>query len=185
LPYYSKEDNEEISKVASYLDPDERVVIVAKGSEIMFLTNKRLLMRKLSILKRETIQDISYDKIISIQLKKGFRSSKILLFISGYKIEIDSIKKEVAERVLEYLKEVTHKSKINDVIDSDDVTTRSNIDSDDVTTRSNIDSTEDSDTITFSIANELEKLSKLKNKNVISEKEFQMMKNKLFKKMDE
>jgi uncharacterized protein YrrD len=87
LPYYSKEDNEEISKVAHYLDPDEQVVIVAKGSMIMFLTNKRLLMRKLSVLKRETIQDISNDKIISIQLKKGFRSSKILLFASGYKIE--------------------------------------------------------------------------------------------------
>ena len=38
LPYYSKEDNEEISKVAHYLDPDEQVVIVAKGSMIMFLT---------------------------------------------------------------------------------------------------------------------------------------------------
>lgn len=77
----------------------------------MFLTNKRLLMRKLSVLKRETIQDISNDKIISIQLKKGFRSSKILLFASGYKIEMESLKKEVAERALEYLEEVTHKSK--------------------------------------------------------------------------
>ena len=108
MSYHSKEDNEEISKVAHYLGPDERVVMVAKGSMIMFLTNKRLLMRKLSILKRETIQDISYEKIISIQLKKGFRSSKILLFASGYKIEIDSLKKEVAERALEHLKEVTH-----------------------------------------------------------------------------
>ena len=111
MSYHSKEDNEEISKVAHYLGPDERVVIVAKGSMIMFLTNKRLLMRKLSLLKRETIQDISYDKIISIQLKKGFRSSKILLFASGYKIEIDSMKKEVAERALVHLEEVTHKSK--------------------------------------------------------------------------
>ena len=112
MPYYSKEDNEEISKVAHYLDPDEEVIIVAKGSVTMFLTNKRLLMRKLSIVKRETIQDISYDKIISVQLKKGFRSSKILLFASGYKIEIDSLKKEIAERALDYLEKVTHNKSI-------------------------------------------------------------------------
>lgn len=111
MPYYSKEDNEEISKIAHYLHPDEEVVIVAKGSKIMFLTNKRLLIRKLSILKREIIQDISYDKINSIELKRGFRSSKILLFTSAYKIEIDSLKKEVAERALEHLDEVTQKSK--------------------------------------------------------------------------
>ena len=116
MPYHSKEDNKEISKVANYLDPDERVVVVANGSKIMFLTNKRLLMRKLSILKRETIQDIPYDKISSIQLMKGFRSSKILISTSGYEIEIDSFKKDVVERALDYLKQVTHKSKINDVI---------------------------------------------------------------------
>ena len=105
LPYYSKEDNEEISKIAHYLEPNEEVVIVAKGSKIIFLTNKRLLMRKLSILKRETILDLSYDKIISTELKKGFRSSKILISTSRSEIEIDSLKKEVAERELDYLKQ--------------------------------------------------------------------------------
>ena len=104
MPYHSKEDNKEISKVANYLDPDERVVVVATGSKIMFLTNKRLLIRKLSLLKRETIQDVPYDKISSIQLRKGFRSSKILISTSGYEIEIDSLKRDVAERSLDYLK---------------------------------------------------------------------------------
>ena len=75
MPYHSNEDNKEISKVASYLDPDERVIVVADGSKTMFLTNKRVLIRKLSVLKRETIQDISFDKIISIQLRAYPKSS--------------------------------------------------------------------------------------------------------------
>lgn len=70
------------------------------------------------------------------------------------------------------MEEVTHKSTINDVINSEDITRRLNI-----------DLTKDSeDKISFSIANELEKLSKLKNENIISEEEFQMLKNKLFQK---
>ncbi|MGI0051359.1 MAG: PH domain-containing protein, partial [Nitrososphaeraceae archaeon] len=148
--------------------------VVANGSKIMFLTNKRLLIRKLSVLKRETIQDVPYDKISSIQLRKGFRSSKILISTSGYDIEIDSLKKEVAERALDYLKQVTHKSEIKNIIDLDDY---------DVSTRPDTSVTEDSKRVSFSIADELEKLSKLKNENVISEEEFQMMKTDLFKRM--
>ena len=100
-----------------------------------------------------------------------FRSSKILISTSGYEIEIDSLERDVAERSLNYLKQVTHKSKIKDVIDSDDIATRQNT-----------NSAEDSK-ISFSIADELEKLSKLKNENVISDEEFQMMKTDLFKRM--
>lgn len=78
--------------------------------------------------------------------------------------------------MLDYLKQVTHKSKITDIIDS-------NYD-EDPATRSIDNSAEGSEKMSFSIANELEKLSKLKNENVISD-EFQMMKNKLFKKMND
>jgi Bacterial PH domain len=153
MPYHSKDDNKEISKVANYLDPNERVVIVANGSNTMFLTNKRLLIRKLSILKRETIQDISYDKISSIQLRKGFRSSKILISTLGREIEIDSLNKEIAERALDYLKQVTHKSKIDDVIESVDYGS---------STKPEPSIVEGSKSVSFSIADELEKLSKLK-----------------------
>ena len=97
-----------------------------------------------------------------------------MISASGYEIEIDSLKKEVAERALDYLKQVTHKSKINDVIDSVDY---------DSSTKPESSIVEDSKSVSFSVADELEKLSKLKNEQVISEEEFQMMKTDLFKKM--
>src|SRR2546428_7051303 len=99
--HYSKEEQDEIKKIASRLDPDEAVEIVARqsrfkpgGSQVtpdtIFVTNKRVIIRNPSMLgARQKVDSIAFNQITSIQLGKGVFSSTIKLIPYGYQEDIE------------------------------------------------------------------------------------------------
>jgi len=177
MSQHSKKDSKEISKILDFLEPEEHVILMAKGSETVFLTDRRLLIRKNSVLRRKTIKDISYEKILNIQLKKGIISSKVSISTSEYNITIRSLKHELARRLLEHINEISSQSrstidyKYQEIKDLPEM--KLDIDSD----------SEKSEKRLTSILDELERLSKLRNDGVLNEDEFQLMKRDILKKI--
>ncbi len=43
--HHSKKDSKDIGKILGFLEPEKHVILVAKGSETLFLTDRRLLIR--------------------------------------------------------------------------------------------------------------------------------------------
>ena len=88
-PNHKYEDQEEINKIASKLDQDESVEIVAKQSKFkpggsavtpntIFVTNKRVIIRNPTMLgAREKVDAIAFNQITSIQPGKGVFSSTV------------------------------------------------------------------------------------------------------------
>jgi Bacterial PH domain/Short C-terminal domain len=180
------EELHEIEKIEKILNSEEKVLLVAKESRLMpggsiltpntvIATDKRVIIRDPYMLglKSELI-DIPYDVITSVKLQKGVFTSTILFKaptmvnksklglmdenISGEDDQdgvIEALSKHKAEELLEIIRR--HMK----VTGSDETT-------------SSID--------TISIADEIEKLSKLKQKGSLSESEFQKMKQELLQK---
>ena len=177
---------DEIEKIEKILNSEEKVLLVARESRLMpggsiltpntvIATDKRVIIRDPYMLglKSELI-DIPYDVITSVKLKKGVFTSSILFKaptmvnksklglmdenISGEDDQdgvIEALSKHKAEELLEIIRRRMK------VTGSDEAT-------------STID--------TISIADEIEKLSKLKQKGSLSESEFQKMKQELLQK---
>jgi hypothetical protein len=176
----------EIEKIDKILNSDEKVLLVARESRLMpggsiltpntvIATDKRVIIRDpyMMGLKSELI-DIPYDVITSVKLQKGIFTSTILFKaptmvnksklglmdenISGEDDQdgvIEALSKHKAEELLEIIRrhmKVTGSSEATSSID------------------------------TISIADEIEKLSKLKQKGTLSESEFQKMKQELLQK---
>ena len=176
----------EIEKVEKILNSEEKVLLVARESRLMpggsiltpntvIATDKRVIIRDpyMMGLKSELI-DIPYDVITSVKLQKGIFTSTILFKaptmvnksklglmdenISGEDDQdgvIEALSKHKAEELLEIIRrhmKVTGSSEATSRID------------------------------TISIADEIEKLSKLKQKGSLSESEFQKMKQELLQK---
>ena len=82
-------DLEEISKVTEMLNPDEKVLLVARQSRIrpggslhtpntIYATDRRIIIRDPYMLGiKENVVDIPYDIVISVKLEKGLLSSTI------------------------------------------------------------------------------------------------------------
>jgi hypothetical protein len=176
----------EIEKIDKILNSDEKVLLVARESRLMpggsiltpntvIATDKRVIIRDpyMMGLKSELI-DIPYDVITSVKLQKGIFTSTILFKaptmvnksklglmdenISGEDDQdgvIEALSKDKAEELLEIIRrhmKVTGSGEATSSID------------------------------TISIADEIEKLSKLKQKGSLSESEFQKMKQELLQK---
>ena len=176
----------EIEKVEKILNSEEKVLLVARESRLMpggsiltpntvIATDKRVIIRDpyMMGLKSELI-DIPYDVITSVKLQKGIFTSTILFKaptmvnksklglmdenISGEDDQdgvIEALSKDKAEELLEIIRrhmKVTGSGEATSSID------------------------------TISIADEIEKLSKLKQKGTLSESEFQKMKQELLQK---
>ena len=176
----------EIEKVEKILNSEEKVLLVARESRLMpggsiltpntvIATDKRVIIRDPYMLglKSELI-DIPYDVITSVKLQKGVFTSTILFKaptmvnksklglmdenISGEDDQdgvIEALSKHKAEELLEIIRrhmKVTGSGEATSSID------------------------------TISIADEIEKLSKLKQKGTLSESEFQKMKQELLQK---
>ena len=176
----------EIEKIDKILNSEEKVLLVARESRLMpggsiltpntvIATDKRVIIRDpyMMGLKSELI-DIPYDVITSVKLQKGIFTSTILFKaptmvnksklglmdenISGEDDQdgvIEALSKHKAEELLEIIRrhmKVTGSSEATSSID------------------------------TISIADEIEKLSKLKQKGTLSESEFQKMKQELLQK---
>lgn len=179
----------EIEKIEKILNSDEKVLLVARESRLMpggsaltpntvIATDKRVIIRDPYMLglKSELI-DIPYDVITSVKLQKGILTSTILFEaptlvnksklglmdenISGeddHGAVIEALPKDKAEELLEIIRR--HMK----VTGSGEAEATSSID-------------------TISIADEIEKLSRLKQKGILSESEFQKMKQQLSEKM--
>ncbi|AIF82183.1 Short C-terminal domain [Candidatus Nitrososphaera evergladensis SR1] len=181
-----EDDLAEIKKIADRLDEDETVLVVARQSRvkpggslttpnIIFATNKRLIIRDpRSLGLRQSIEDISYDRITSARIDQGMLSSRIILRAPGLSTiaekkldgitmgsdsnegQIEAIPKDKAEKIIEAVNQGIQRAKVP------------------TTTIVNNQA---------SIADELDKLAKLKEQGVLSEAEFVQMKQELLKKL--
>lgn len=187
-----KDELDEIRKIADRLDPDEKVLLVAKqararpGGSIttpntIFATEKRLLIKDPSALGlRQSIEDIGYDKITSARLEKGVFSSKIVLRAPGFSTmaqkklnliafasgsdegEIEAIPKDKAEKLIEIIRAGMERMKKAAAAGA---------------------SAAQQQQPPISMADELAKLAKLKEQGVLSDAEFQHMKQELLKRL--
>ena len=200
-------DSEEISKITEMLNPDERVLLVARQSRlkpggshftpnIIYATDRRIIIRDPYMLGiKENVIDIPYDIITSIKLEKGLLSSTIRFkapalmsstrlgmmdsIVDGEDDQggiIEAIPKNKAEDLLEIIRSgMQHSGGTKsapskkqkpynyELLEPKEYTVPSN-------------------QAVLSIADELSKLAKLKEQGVLTEEEFNQMKQDLIRK---
>jgi Bacterial PH domain/Short C-terminal domain len=195
-----KEDLEEIKEIAEMLNPNEEVFVVARQSRIkpggsastpniVFGTDRRIIIKDPSMLGlRENVVDILYDMISSVRLDKGVFSSNVIfkapgLISSGRRGKLDKMMEGYGdtsgladeERIITAIP----KNKAEDLLE----VIRNGMDKDrEVSYRHRQDLPTQQQQSSISIADELTKLANLKEKGIISEDEFQQMKQDLIKK---
>src|ERR671914_225683 len=196
------DDLEEISKIKETLNPDEKVLLVSRQSwikpggslhtpNIIYATDRRIIIRDPYMLGiKENVVDIPYDIVTSLKLEKGLLSSTIRFKAPGLMsstklgmmdsiIEgeddqtgvIEAIPKDKAEDLLEIIRSgmtdgrksaPSKKYEYSKLLDSKEYTPSS-------------------DQTVVSIADELQKLVKLKEERILTEEEFNHMKQGLIK----
>jgi PH (Pleckstrin Homology) domain-containing protein len=112
-----KEELQEIQKIASRLVRDEKVIFVARQSRFkpggskgspatFFVTSQRLLVRNPTMMGlREKFSSVTYDKISSLNVEKGFFSSTLKIMAEGFVGDVTAIDKKKAEKMLSYIGE--------------------------------------------------------------------------------
>lgn len=194
--------NGEINKITDMLNPDEKILLVARQSRIkpggsyftpntIYATDRRIIIRDPYMLGlKANIIDIPYDIITSLKLEKGLLSSTIRFkapgLMSSNKLGmmdsivegeddptgiIEAIPKDKAEDLLEIIRSgmkddrksaPSEKYEYSKLLDSKEYTPSS-------------------DQTVVSIADELQKLVKLKEERILTEEEFNHMKQGLIK----
>jgi hypothetical protein len=192
-----KEDLEEIREIAQMLNPNEEVFVVARQSRlkpggsaftpnIVFGTDRRIIIKDPSMLGlRENVVDIPYDMISNVRIDKGVFSSNIIfkapgLISSGRRSKLDkimegyentaglgggedgmitAIPKNKAEDLLEVIRNGMARDR--EAYPHQDLPQQQS---------------------SISVADELTKLAGLKERGIISESEFQEMKQDLLRK---
>jgi hypothetical protein len=169
---------EEIRKIANRLGKDEKVIFVARQSRFkpggskgspatFFVTSQRLIVRNPSMMgMREDFSFVHYDRISSLNVKKGFFSSTLKIMAEGFAGDIDAIDKEKAEKIMSYIEEKMNHTITSPVQSRTDGTASA-------TTTYNPQSS--------SAADELTKLAKLKEQGILSEPEFNQMKQEILR----
>ena len=163
----------EIEKVADRLEADEEVLLVAKQTKNVLkpggslftpnniiVTDKKIIMRNPSALGlRQKLEMYTFDNIVDIKLERGILSSSLTINVPGSVKDavIDAIKKDEAEQILRIVQDGI--KRLKGVSQQQQVNQSS------------------------SIADELGKIAKLKEQDIISEEEFQKMKKELMDKM--
>ena len=175
-----KNELEEIQRIANRLVKDEKVIFVAKQSrfkpggskgspDTLFVTTQRLIVRNPSMMGiRENFSSVNYDRISSLNVKKGFFSSTLKIMAEGFAGDIDAVDKEKAEKIMSYIEEKMNQATTSAVQSRTDTTATT-------TTTSNPQSS--------SAADELTKLARLKEQGILSEAEFNQMKQEILKKL--
>jgi hypothetical protein len=192
----------EINKIADMLNPDEKILLVARQSRIkpggsyftpntIYATDRRIIIRDPYMLGlKANIADIPYDIITSLKLEKGILSSTIRFKAPGL---MSSNKLGMMDSIVEGeddptgLIEAIPKDKAENLLEI----IRSGMKDDRKSTPSEkyeyfklLDSKEhtpSSDQTVVSIADELQKLAKLKEEKILTEEEFNHMKQGLIK----
>lgn len=210
-----KDELDEIKKISEMLNPDEKVLLVAKQSRfkpggsqfspnVVYATDRRIILRDPSMLGlREEIIDIPYNVITNAKIDKGVFSASVIFNAPGLfnpnirsrmpwikRLEtdehgengvIDAVPKDKAEDLIEIIRKgITHMRSHGSVSGMSNpyppVHQAGNTGNDSTnginsTTRNNI-----------SHVDELTKLADLKDKGVISEEEFQIIKDRIISK---
>jgi hypothetical protein len=182
----NKDELNEIEKIKNMLNPNEKVLLVARQSRflpggsaltpnVVIATDRRIIIRDPYDLGfRSEIVDIPYDVITSVKLMKGVLTSTILFkapaLVNKSKLglldediageddqdgAIQALPKGDAEDLLEIIRRgIQGYNKTNDPVVQ---------------------------VASMSIADEINKLSKLKDQGIITTTEFEEMKNRLIK----
>jgi hypothetical protein len=205
-PFTDRDDLEEISKIAEMLNPDEKVLLVARQSRIkpggshftpniIYATDRRIIVRDPYMFGiKENVVDIPYDIITSVKLEKGLLSSTIRFkapgIMSSTKLGmIDSIVdgeddqgaviEAIAKDKAEDLLEIIRSGMQNDGGGGKSAPSKKQKPSSEL-----LESKEY--TVSFnqsiSVADELRKLAKLKEEGILTEEEFKQMKQDLIRK---
>jgi hypothetical protein len=203
-----KEDLDEIKKIAEMLNPNEEIFVVARQSRlkpggshftpnIVFATDRRIIIKDPSMLGlHEEVVDIPYDMITSIRLDKRVFSSNVIFRAPGLKssgrlgmIEkltgseygedtvITAIPKDKAQDLVEVIRNGMDRQR--EVYQQQQP--QQQFQQQPPSPRTHVDTTSSNNNPTISIADELAKLAKLKEQGVISEAEFQQMKQDLIR----
>jgi hypothetical protein len=182
------------------LNPNEEVFVVTRQSRlkpggsaftpnIVFGTDRRIIIKDPSMLGlRENVVDIPYDMISSVRLDKGVFSSNVIfkapgLISSGRRGTLDKIMEGYGDRSglaeEEAIITAIPKDKADELVEI----IRNGIDRDrEVYRRPQLEQPRSQEQQSVSIADELMKLANLKEKGIISEEEFQQMKQDLIRK---
>jgi hypothetical protein len=195
-----KDDLEEIKKIAHMLNPNEEVFVVARQSRlkpggskltpnVVFATDRRIIIKDPSMLGlREDIVDIPYDMISSVRIDKGVFSSNIVFKSPGLvnssrrgkldklmMVDGDEIRREHVGDEEDGIITAIPKDKAEELLE----VIRNGMDRDrEVYSQQQQPSQPQS----LSIADEITKLANMKEWRIISEDEFQQMKQDLIKK---
>jgi hypothetical protein len=195
------EDLEEIKKICHMLNPNEEVFVVARQSRfkpggskftpnVVFGTDRRIIIKDPSMLGlRENVVDIPYDMISSVRLDKGVFSSNVIfkapgLISTGRRGKLDKMMEGYGDNSgladEEGIITAVPKDKAEELVEI----IRSGIDRDrEVYRHPQIEQPlQSQQQSSLSIADELMKLANLKEKGIISDEEFQQMKQDLIKK---
>jgi hypothetical protein len=168
-----KKELEEIQRIANRIVRDEKVLFVARQSRFkpggakgtpatLFVTSQRLIFRNPSMMgMREHFSSVNYDKISSLDIEKGIFSSTLKIRAEGFAGDVDAIDKEKAEKILLYIQEKM-----------DEVTTSAMHSQPDIHTSNP----------QLSAADELTKIARLKEQGILSEAEFNQMKQEILRK---
>ena len=112
-----KHELEEIQRIANKLVKDEKVIFVARQSRFkpggskstpatFFVTSQRLIVRDPSMMgMKEDFSSVNYDRISSVNVKKGFFSSTLKIMAEGFAGDIHAIDKKKAEKIMSYIQE--------------------------------------------------------------------------------
>ena len=164
----------EIEKVSDRLETDEEVLLVTRQTKnplkpggslftpnSIIITDRKIILRDPSALGlRQKLEVFRFDTIVDLKMERGAFSVAIDVNVPGLGYSrIDAISKDDAEQILRIYQEYMQKTK--------DIPKNSK----------NVNSE------TGSVADELLKLAKLKEQEIISNEEFQQMKKDLMSKI--
>src|SRR5919108_678644 len=198
------DDLEEINKITEMLNPDEKVLLVARQSRIkpggslhtpniIYATDRRIIIRDPYMLGiKENVVDIPYDIITSIKLEKGLLSSTIRFKALGL---VSSTKLGTMNSLIDGeddqggIIEAIPKDKAQDLLEiirsgMQSSSNRKSAPSKNQRPNELIESKEYTvpPNQSISIADEIRKLAKLKEEGTITEEEFKQMKQDLIRK---
>ena len=168
-----KKELEEIQRIANRVVKDEKVMFVARQSRFkpggakgtpatLFVTSQRLIFRNPSMMgMREHFSSVNYDKISSLDIEKGIFSSTLKIRAEGFAGDVDAIDKEKAEKILLYIQEKMDEATTSAMHNQRDTHTSN---------------------LQLSAPDELTKIARLKEQGILSEAEFNQMKQEILRK---
>jgi len=197
-----KGDLEDVDKITDMLNPDEKVLLVARQSKIkpggsyltpntIYATDRRIIIRDPYMLGiKANVVDIPYDIITSLKLEKGLLSSTIRFKAVGL---MSSTKLGMMDSIIEGeddqtgIIEAIPKDKAEDLVEiiRSGMQARKSAPSEKDKPSELVDQKDDISSPVHesrSVADELRKLAKLKEEGTLTEQEFNQMKQDLIKK---